>query len=63
MFYNAIMQQVIEVNWDHDPSSILDISDATNPVDVTFRFLVQGLGLGSKVQDKRDATLGLGSKV
>jgi len=30
--------QVIEVNWDHDPSSILDISDATNPVDVTFRY-------------------------
>ena len=30
--------QVIEVNWDHDPSSVLDISDATNALDITFRY-------------------------
>ena len=29
--------QVIEVNWDHDPASVLDISDADDPLEVTFR--------------------------
>ena len=28
---------MIEVNWDHDPASVLDISDADDPLEVTFR--------------------------
>ena len=30
--------QVIEVSWDHDPAAVLDISDSTNPIPVTFRY-------------------------